>query len=333
MGLNLPDGGHLTHGWKASATAAFYKTVPYHVREDGRIDFDEVARLAREHKPKLIWAGATAYVYQYDYAKFAEIADEVGAYFAADIAHVAGLIAAGAHPSPVSHAHIVTSTTHKTLRGPRGAIIMVTERGLRKDTELAEKIDKAVFPGLQGGPHDHQTAAIAVALKEAMTPDFKTYGLQIVNNMKVLAASLMKNGLKLIGDGSENHMSLVDLIPVFGPGGGAFAEKILGAVDITVNKNTIPRDPSVPFYPSGIRLGTPALTTRGMREKEMEMIGAWIARAITAFKGTRLPAEKEKRAQAVKDFVAGLAGHPVVAEVKTAVNALASGFPVPGVDV
>ena len=190
MGLNLLDGGHLTHGWKVSATAIFYKSVPYHVKEDGRIDIDEVWKLAREHKPKLIWAGATAYTYQYEFDKFAEIADEVGAYFAADIAHVIGLIVAGVHTNPVEHAHIITTTTHKTLRGPRGGMIMVTDKGLEKDPDLATKIDKAVFPGLQGGPHDHTTAAIAVALGEAAKPEFKEYGQQIVANAKALAASL-----------------------------------------------------------------------------------------------------------------------------------------------
>src|SRR6266404_6049396 len=190
MGLALPEGGHLTHGWKVSATGIFYKSFGYHVKADGRVDIDEVWEMAKEHKPKLIWCGCTAYVYEVEYEKFAEIADNVGAFLAADIAHVAGLIVAGAHPTPVPYAHIVTTTTHKTLRGPRGGMIMVTDKGLKKDPELADKIDKAVFPGLQGGPHDHQTAAIAIALKEAATEEFKVYGKQIVKNAKALAASL-----------------------------------------------------------------------------------------------------------------------------------------------
>ena len=180
MGQNLPDGGHLTHGWKVSATGIFYRSVPYHVRPDGYIDLDEVRRLAREHRPRLLWCGATAYVREFPFAALAEVADEVGAYFAADIAHVAGLVAGGVHPSPVPHAHIVTTTTHKTLRGPRGAMIMVTERGLARDPELAEKIDRAVFPGVQGGPHDHTTAAIAVALGEALRPEFRAYALIVL---------------------------------------------------------------------------------------------------------------------------------------------------------
>ncbi|MGH2371852.1 MAG: serine hydroxymethyltransferase, partial [bacterium] len=194
MGQNLPDGGHLTHGWKVSATGTYYKSVPYHVRPDGYIDFDDVWRLAREHRPRLIWCGATAYVREFPFEEFANVADEVGAYFAADIAHVAGLVAGGAHPSPVPHAHIITTTTHKTLRGPRGAMILVSDRGVARDRELPEKIDRAIFPGLQGGPHDHTTAAIAVALGEAALPEFKVYATQIVANAKAFAAALLGGG-------------------------------------------------------------------------------------------------------------------------------------------
>jgi len=331
MGLNLPDGGHLTHGWKVSATGIFYKSIPYFVSKDGRIDMDEVERLAKEHRPKLIWAGATAYEYHFDFERFAKIADEVDAYFAADMAHVSGLIAAGAHPSPVPYAHIMTTTTHKTLRGPRGGIIMVTERGLAKDPELAEKIDKAVFPGLQGGPHDHQTAAIAIALREASTPEFKEYGHQVVKNAKHLAATLIKEGITIVGGGTENHLLLIDLIPVFGSGGGVFGDKILSAVGITVNKNTIPGEPSSPFYPSGVRLGTPALTTRGMKEKEMEAIGKWIADSIKLFKGTTLPNDKAERASAIKEFDKKLADSAELKTMRAAVRELALGFPVPGI--
>ncbi len=295
MGLNLPDGGHLTHGWKYSATALFYKSVPYHVKDDGRIDMEEVRKLAHEHKPKLIWVGATAYPYLYDYKAFIEIADEVGAFVAADIAHVAGLIVAGAHPSPAAHAHIITTTTHKTLRGPRGGIIMTTARGITKDAELAQRIDKAIIPGLQGGPHNHQTAAIAIALKEAATPAFKAYGKQIVKNAKALAESLKKNGMKLVSGGTENHLLLLDLVPVFGPGGGHFASDALEIAGMTANKNTIPKDPGSAFYPSGVRLGTPALTTRGMKEAEMKKVGEWIARAIREASQYRLPADTKDR--------------------------------------
>jgi glycine hydroxymethyltransferase len=332
MGLNLPDGGHLTHGWKVSATGVFYKSFPYFVNENGIIDMDEVERLAKEHRPRLIWAGATAYEHQFDFERFGKIADSVGAYFAADVSHVAGLIVAGVHRDPVPFAHIVTTTTHKTLRGPRGAMIMVTEKGLAKDPELADKIDKAVFPGLQGGPHDHQTAAIAIALKEAATSEFKEYGAQIVRNAKCLADTLAKNGMTLVGGGTENHLIRMDVTPQFGPGGGVFASNLLSAIGITVNKNTIPKDPGSPFYPSGIRLGTPALTTRGMKEKEMEQIGAWIADAMKTFKGVSLPGTKEERIAAIKDFGKQFAAHPFVAVTREAVKKLAMQFPVPGIE-
>jgi len=330
MGLNLPDGGHLTHGWKVSATAIFYHSVPYHVKEDGRIDLDEVWQLVKEHKPKLIWAGATAYVYQYDYAKFAEMADSVGAYFAADIAHVAGLIASGAHPSPVPHAHIVTTTTHKTLRGPRGGLIMTTQRGLDKDVELADKIDKAVFPGLQGGPHDHQTAAIAIALAEASTQEFKAYGHQIVANAKALAESLKQQHLDLVGGGTENHLLLLDLVSLFGPGGGIFAHEALDAAGITANKNTIPKDPSSPFYPSGLRLGTPALTTRGMKEAEMAKVGEWIARVLDSINRYRLPAQG--RSEYIKQFKLDLQSNEVVQRVRQEIKDFCKAFSVPGIN-
>ncbi|MBU6323607.1 MAG: serine hydroxymethyltransferase [Patescibacteria group bacterium] len=329
MGLALPEGGHLTHGWKVSATGLFFKSVPYHVLADGRIDMDEVRELAKKHRPKLIWAGATAYSFKYDYPAFAEIADSVGAYLAVDIAHIAGLILAGAHPSPVPHAHIVTTTTHKTLRGPRGGMIMVTPKGIAKDAELPQKIDKGVFPGLQGGPHDHQTAAIAVALKEAGTPAFRAYGKQIVKNAKALAKALRGNGLTLVAGGTENHLILLDLVPVFGPSGGVFASDALEAAGMTANKNTIPKDPGSPFYPSGVRLGTPALTSRGMKEKEMEKIGAWISRAVTAVKDFRLPEGKEERVAYLASFKKSLAKNKELAKIRAEIKAFAKKYPLP----
>src|SRR3989338_7269895 len=302
MGLNLPDGGHLTHGWKVSFTGIYYKSIPYHVKKDGRVDFDEVWKLAKRYKPKLIWTGATAYVYQYEFNKFSEIADAVGAYFLADIAHTAGLVIAGAHIDPSRYAHIITTTTHKTLRGPRGGIIMVTKKGIKKDPELAKKIDRAIFPGLKGGPHDHTTAAIAVALKEASKSSFKKYAKQIVKNAKTLAKELVKNGFKLVGGGTENHMCLIDLTPIFGPGGGFFMQYALDNAGITLNKNTIPGEPSYPFYPSGVRLGTPALTTRGMREKEMKKIAGWIWEAVDSIKEYKLPKNKEEKPEYLRKF-------------------------------
>lgn len=329
MGLNLPDGGHLTHGWKVSATGIFYRSIPYHVRSDGRVDLDEVWRLAKEYKPKLIWTGATAYVYQYEFDKFAQIADSIGAYLASDIAHVVGLIVGKVHTSPFAHAHIVTTTTHKTLRGPRGGMIMVTDKGLKKDPQLAEKVDKAVFPGLQGGPHDHQTAAIAVALQEAGRPEFSAYAAAVVANAKALAAKLRKSGLTLVGNGTENHLLLVNLVKNFGPGGGVFVQEALGAAAITVNKNTIPDDPSSPFYPSGIRLGTPAITSRGMGEAQMEQIGAWIAEAISEVSRCRLPDTKEARIVYLKKIRIEIAANRKLKAISRAVKNFCRSFPLP----
>lgn len=329
MGLNLPDGGHLTHGWKVSATGKWFRSIPYHVRPDGRVDLDEVRELAKKHRPKLIWAGATAYPYEYEYEAYGQIADEVGAYFAADIAHVAGLIIAGVHASPADHAHIITTTTHKTLRGPRGGMIMVTEKGLTKDPELAQKIDKAIFPGLQGGPHDHTTAAIAVALEEASRPEFKAYGAQVVKNAKALAAGLKSEGFTLVGDGTENHLLLIDLVPQFGPGGGAFAEYALEVAGMTANKNTIPADPSVPFYPSGLRLGTPAITTRGMGEGDMKRISSWIGRAIRIVSESKLPDTKEKRIEYMKSFKERVSKDKTLTSIAREIATFCADFPLP----
>ncbi len=330
MGQNLPDGGHLTHGWKVSATGIYYRSVPYHVRPDGFIDFDEVWRLAREHKPRLIWCGATAYVREFPFAQFAEVADAVGAYFATDIAHIAGLVVGGMHTSPTPHAHIITTTTHKTLRGPRGALILVTDRGLAKDPELAEKIDRAIFPGLQGGPHDHTTAAIAVALGEAARPEFKAYAAQVVANAKALGAAMMERGFTLVTGGTDNHMLLADLTPG-GIGRGVFVQEALDAVGITVNKNTIPGEPSSAFYPSGIRLGTPAATTRGMREGEMGQLAGWMAQVRDEIREFLLPDDREARNRVLRDFRAALAGNSRLAAIREEVRAMCRRFPVPGI--
>jgi len=328
MGLNLPDGGHLTHGWKVSFTGIFFNSISYHVKADGRVDFDEVWQLAKKHKPKLIWTGATAYVYQYEFDKFAEIAENVGAYFVADIAHTAGLVIAKVHADPVPYAHIITTTTHKTLRGPRGGMIMVTKKGLEKDPDLAEKIDRAIFPGLQGGPHDHTTAAIAVALKQASLPGFKKYGKQIVSNAKALAMELKKRGFRLVGNGTENHMILIDLTTVFGPGGGFFAQYALEKAGITLNKNTIPKEPASPFYPSGVRLGTPALTTRGMKEDEMKRIAGWITEAINEVKKFKLPQNKEKRKDYLINFRKTVASNKKLKLIKKEIKKFAARFPI-----
>lgn len=325
MGLNLTDGGHLTHGCKTSATGRLFKSVPYHVKPDGYIDLEEVARLAEENKPKLIWVGFTAYPREFPFEEFAKIADGCGAYLAADIAHISGLVIAGVHKSPKDHAHIITTTTHKTLRGPRGALIMVTEKGLRKDPELAGKIDKSVFPGLQGGPHDHITAAIATALLEASTPEFKEYAAQIVSNSRALAGQLMKRGVKLVTNGTDNHLLLLDMVS-YGVGSGIFGQDALEAAGITVNKNTIPGEPSSPFFPSGIRMGTPAITTRGMKEEEMVAIGDIIADIFEEIKTYKLP-PKEERAEYLQNFRKEIRENKKITEARERVKQLCARFP------
>jgi glycine hydroxymethyltransferase len=274
MGMALPMGGHLTHGWSVSATGAWFRPVQYSVRrEDGRIDLDEVRDLALRERPKLIFCGGTAIPRTIDFPAFAGIAREVGAVLVADIAHIAGLIAGGAHPSPVGHADVITTTTHKTLRGPRGAMILTT-------AEHAKVIDKAVFPGLQGGPHNHTTAGIAVALREAAEPAFTRYAHQVVANARALAAALVEHGFDLVTGGTDNHLILIDLT---GKGiGGKPAAHALDRAGIETNYNTVPYDPRRPFDPSGLRIGTPALTTRGLTEVQMPVVAGLISAAVDA---------------------------------------------------
>ena len=274
LGLALPDGGHLTHGWGVSVTGKWFRPVRYGVRRDtGRVDMDQVRDLARRERPKLIICGGTAIPRTIDFPAFADIATEVGAVLVADIAHIAGLIAGGAHPSPVGHAPVVTTTTHKTLRGPRGAMILST-------AEHADALDKAVFPGLQGGPHNHTTAAIAVALHEASQPDFRDYAGAVVANAKALADELTSRGFDLVSGGTDNHLILVDLTNK-GVGGKPVA-KALDRAGIVVNYNAVPEDPRPPFNPSGIRIGTPAVTTRGMTEPDMRIIARMIDQVVAA---------------------------------------------------
>lgn len=280
LGMALPMGGHLTHGAKPSFSGKFFNAVQYGVDEKNYlINYDEVERLAKEHKPKLIWVGFSAYSRVVDWKRFANIADSVGAYLAADIAHVAGLVVGGVYPSPVPYVHIITTTTHKTLRGPRGGLIMVTKKGLAKDAELPKKIDKAIFPGLQGGPHENAIASIAVCLKEATAPAFKVYARQVVKNAKILGEELKKYEFNLLSGGTDNHLLLIDLRNKNITGGEA--QDLLESVGISTNRNSIPYDPAGPFKPSGIRIGTPAITTRGMKEKEMKLIAHWINEVIT----------------------------------------------------
>ena len=327
MGQALPDGGHLTHGSKGSFTGKLFKSVQYHVKEDGYIDLEEVRKLAEENKPKIIWVGATAYVREFPFEEMSKIADSVGAYLVADISHVAGLVIGEVHKSPVKYAHIIMTTTHKTLRGPRGAILMVTNKGLEKDPELASKIDRSVFPGLQGGPHDNVTAAIAIALGEASNPDFKEYTKQIILNSKALATELSNNGLKLVSGGTDNHIIVVDLTP-FGKGMGIFAQEALEIAGFVSNKNTIPKDPSNPFYPSGLRLGTPASTTRGMKEGEMKQIGKWVSDVIKEVSNYRLPDGSVERDSYLNVFCAEIKKNKKLGEIRKMVSELCSKFPI-----
>lgn len=275
LGMNLDNGGHLTHGSPVNFSGLNYNIVPYGVDpKTHRIDYDQVRDLAKQHKPKMIIAGASAYPRIIDFKAFREIADEVGAYLFVDMAHIAGLVAAGLHPSPIPYADVVTTTTHKTLRGPRGGVILCKE-------EHAKKIDKAIFPGSQGGPLMHIITAKAVAFGEAMKPEFKTYQEQILKNAKVLAQSLMDAGFQLVSGGTDNHLMLVDLRPANIT--GKELEKRLDQVNITVNKNTIPDDPQSPFVTSGIRVGVPAATSRGLREEDMKVIGQLIWKTATEF--------------------------------------------------
>lgn len=274
MGMALPHGGHLTHGWNVSVTGRWFRSVSYGVREDtGRLDFDQVREVAKRERPRLIFCGGTAIPRTIDFPTFAEIAAEVDAILVADIAHVAGLIAGSAHPSPVGHAPVITTTTHKTLRGPRGAMIL-------SDGAHAREIDRAVFPGLQGGPHNHTTAAISVALHEAAQPAFRDYAHAVVANAAALADGLLERGYDLVSGGTDNHLILVDLTR---KGiGGKPAAKALDRAGIVTNYNTVPFDPRKPFDPSGVRLGTPAITSRGMGSEEMAAITRWIDRAVEA---------------------------------------------------
>ncbi len=288
MGMNLQQGGHLSHGSPVNISGKYFNVVPYGVNDETEmIDYDEMRRIAVECKPKLIVVGASAYSRTIDFARCREIADEVGAFLMVDMAHIAGLVAAGVHPSPVPYADVVTTTTHKTLRGPRGGMILCKE-------ELAKQIDKAVFPGTQGGPLMHIIAAKAVALGEALTDEFKAYQEQIVKNAKVLCDALIAEGIDIVSGGTDNHLMLLNLTK-FGVTGKELEHR-LDEVHITANKNTIPNDPASPFITSGLRIGTPAVTTRGFKEEEMKLIAGWIKDVIVDFEGNRERITKEVQA-------------------------------------
>lgn len=273
MGMNLDHGGHLTHGSKVNFSGSYFNIVPYGVNDEGFIDYDEVERIAKECQPKMIIAGASAYARTIDFKRFREIADSVDAVLMVDMAHIAGLVAAGLHPSPIPYAHVVTTTTHKTLRGPRGGMILCSQ-------EMQDKynFNKAIFPGTQGGPLMHVIAAKAVCFKEALQPEFKAYQEQVVKNAQALCNGLKNRGIKIVSDGTDNHLMLVDLTP-FGLTGKA-VEKLLDEAHITANKNTIPNDPQSPFVTSGVRLGTPAATSRGLKEDDFDQVAEAIALLI-----------------------------------------------------
>lgn len=327
MGLELSSGGHLTHGSPVSFSGKYFQTVSFPVTKDGVLDMDAVEKLAMKEKPQIIVCGFTAYPRVIDFERFGKIADKCGAYLLADISHIAGLVAGGSHPSPVKHVHIVMTTTHKTLRGPRGAMLMVTQKGIDKDPDLPQKIDKAVFPGLQGGPHDNQTAAIAVALKEAATPEFKKYTHQIVANTKTLASSLISNGFKLTTGGSENHLIVIDTMS---KGiNGALAAYALELGGIITNKNTIPYDTLPPFYPSGVRIGTPGATTRGMKEKEMETLGQWINDILEECKDSKLPETKEERSPFFSKYKKEIAKNKKIKNIALDVKKTLKQYPLP----
>ena len=287
LGMSLDAGGHLTHGSPVNFSGLFYNIVPYGITEEGYLNYDEIRALAKQHKPKMIIAGASAYPRVIDFKKFREIADEVGAVLFVDMAHIAGLVAAGVHPSPIPYADIVTSTTHKTLRGPRGGIILSTAAAAEK-----YNFNRAVFPGIQGGPLEHVIAAKAVCFGEALKPEYKTYQEQVVKNARALAEELMKRGFKLISSGTDNHLMLVDLTN-FSDVSGKDMQNRCDEVNITLNKNSIPREPRSPFVTSGVRIGTPAITTRGFKEEDMAVIADCLYKVASDFEGTK----EEVRAQ------------------------------------
>lgn len=345
IGLELSSGGHLTHGHpKITFSGKYFNSIQHSIADRYKMiqsdidtksigdiktvdlfDYDNFKHIVIKNNPKLIIIGSTAFPQILDWQRIGEIADLVGAYFVADISHVAGLIVGDVYPSPVNFAHVVTTTTHKTLRGPRGAMVMVTQKGIDKDKEIASKIDRAVFPGMQGGPHNNTTAAIAQCLYEAGKPSFMKYAKQVVDNAGVLADELISGGLTLVGRGTQSHLMLVDLNP-FGLSGNVAAEA-LEVAGIVTNRNSIPGDKS-PFYPSGLRIGTPAITTRGMKEKEMQTISQWILQVIDHVKDKKLPENIKERAPFLKNLKRRLKRDYLLLDISKKVRLLCKKYPV-----
>lgn len=327
MGLQLTMGGHLTHGHPdVTFSGRYFKSVQFGVDSRARIDFDQALSLAKKHKPKVIFAGTTAYPFALDFKAFRAVADAVGAWLVADISHITGLVVGGMHASPVPEVDVVMSTTHKTFRGPRGAMIMVTPRGLARDPDLGKKIDMAIIPGLQGGPHNATTAGIAVAAAEAKQAKFTTYAKRVVANAAVLAEELQHRGLKLVGGGTENHLMVMDLTEL-SPGLGTQVAVALDVMGIYANRNTVPQEQVSPFYPSGVRLGTPLITTRGMRRADMKRIAAWIAVAVHEASAYPLPKEKSERSGFIKKYRTVIARNKVLKEVRKEIATFAQEFP------
>jgi glycine hydroxymethyltransferase len=328
MGLSLASGGHITHGHKLGLSGRLFTFSHYDLGKDDRLDYALIEKQVRQEKPKLLICGFTAYSRIIDFAAFRKIADSVGAWLMADISHITGLVVAGVHPSPAPYADVITTTTHKTLRGPRGAMIMVTERGLTRDPKLPQKIESAIIPGLQGGPHDNQTAAIAVALHEAQGKSFQKYGQQIVKNANALAEALLQRNFSVVSGGTENHLILIDLRNKHV--NGRVAALALERAGIVVNYNGVPRDPMPPLFASGIRLGTPALTTRGMKEKDMKKVAAWMERAIQEVEGMELPVDdKEQRSTLLKEYRKTIEQNKQFTAIAKEITSFVTEFPVP----
>ena len=324
LGLALSQWGHLTHGHQVSASSKYFNAIQYGLDENGYINLKEVEEMALKHKPKIIVVGFTAYSREFPFEAFSKIADQVGAYLLADISHISGLVVAGVHVSPVPYVDVIMTTTHKTLKGPRGAMIMTTQKWVDKDPEISKKIDKSVFPGLQGGPHNHQTLGIAVALWEALTPEFKTMNHQIVKNARVLAQCLQWYGFDIAAGWTDNHLVLAGVWK----GRGWFMQEALDIAGLTLNKNTIPSEPCSPFNPSGIRMWTPILTMRGMKEKEVEQVADWIHQVSLIVQDFHYQETKEQRVQELKRFREFISQSQALQSIREEVRQLCLTFPI-----